>query len=37
MHSDQQKIYERSVTLNGDDYTAWETDDYLIQYIISRI
>ena len=22
MHSDQQKIYERSVTSKGDDYTA---------------
>ena len=34
---DQKKGYERCVNLIGADYTAWETDNYLINYIESRI
>ena len=34
---DQKKGYERCVNLIGADYTAWETDNYLITYIESRI
>ena len=37
MFTDQKKGYERCVHLVGVDYTAWETDDYLITYIESRI
>ena len=37
LFDDQDKAFERCVNLIGDDYTAWETDDYLVTYIDIRI
>ena len=37
LFDDENKAFERCVNLIGDDYTAWETDDYLITYINVRI